>query len=172
MTLDRRKVLLTGASTLAALASGRTALAEGTLVATKDAAENDATRSIAPPRPTPQFEEALRNVLGDRVPVNERLRVDIPDLVENGNIVPYTLAADSPMTEDDHITRMYLLSTQNPNALVAVFRFTKHSGKAAVTGRMRLAKSQEVVAIAETSNGTALRGTCNVEVKFGGCGVD
>jgi sulfur-oxidizing protein SoxY len=114
----------------------------------------------------------LQSIVGDKKPLDERVIVDIPELAENGNIVPYKLDVESPMTAEDHITKLYLLSTQNPQAKVAVFSFTLASGKAAVTGRMRLAKTQDVVAIAETNKGEFLRGTRNVEVTIGGCGTE
>ena len=66
---------------------------------------------------------------------------------------------------------IHLLSTANPRAAVATFRFTLLSGKARVTSRMRLAKTQDVVAVAELSDGTFLMGTRKVDVKVGGCGI-
>ena len=60
------------------------------------------------------------------------------------------------MTAENHVKAIHLLSTANPRARVATFRFTLLSGKARVTSRMRLAKTQEVVAVAELSDGTFL----------------
>lgn len=177
MALDRREVLAAaGAATFVALVRGRdvgaTEVAGGETVPLTQTPENDATRSVAPPLPTMQFDAALRSIVGDSKPVDARVTVDLPELAENGNIVPYKLAVESPMTADDHITKLYLLSTQNPQAKVATFKFTLLSGKAAVTGRMRLAKTQDVVAIAETNKGEFLRGTRNIEVTIGGCGSE
>ena len=87
-------------------------------------------------------------IIGSDTPVEERMTLAMPEDAENGNIVPYTIAVESPMTETEHITRVHLLSTQNPQASVATFHFTPLSGKAQVSGRMRLAKTQEVVAVA------------------------
>lgn len=174
MALDRRRVLAAaGATAFVALMRGSGAVATeaaGGDAVPAPAPENDATRSVAPPSPTPQFEAALHSIVGDNQPVDTRVSVDLPELAENGNIVPYKLDVESPMTAEDHITKLYLLSTQNPQAKVATFHFTLLSGKAAVTGRMRLAKTQDVVAIAETNKGEFLRGTRNIEVTIGGCG--
>jgi sulfur-oxidizing protein SoxY len=85
--------------------------------------------------------------------------------------VPLALAVASPMTAESHVKAIHLLSTANPRAAVATFRFTLLSGKARVTSRMRLAKTQDVVAIAELSDGTFLMGTRRVDVKVGGCGI-
>ena len=74
------------------------------------------------------------------------------------------------MTEGDYVERLHLLSTANPQAAVATFHFTPLSGTAKLTGRMRLAKTQDVVAVAEMSTGKLLIGRRNVKVTIGGCG--
>jgi sulfur-oxidizing protein SoxY len=121
---------------------------------------------------TPQFDIALKKVLGERVPLEEGIKVELPEIAENGNIVPYKLMVESPMTEDDFIQRLHLLSTANPQAAVATFHFTPLSGVATVTGRMRLAKTQDVVAVAETSTGKIMIGRSKVQVTIGGCGSE
>jgi sulfur-oxidizing protein SoxY len=117
-----------------------------------------------------QFDIALKKVIGHAVPLEDGVTLDLPEIAENGNIVPYKLAVANPMTEDDYVARLHLLSTANPQAAVATFHFTPLSGAATVTGRMRLAKTQDVVAVAETSTGKLLIGRQNVKVTIGGCG--
>jgi sulfur-oxidizing protein SoxY len=95
--------------------------------------------------------------------------MDIPADIENGDYVPVALSVESPMTAESHVKSIHLLSTLNPRSEVATFRFTPLSGKARVTSRMRLAKSQDVIAIAAMSDGTFLIGTRAVAVKIGGC---
>jgi sulfur-oxidizing protein SoxY len=53
---------------------------------------------------------------------------------------------------------------------VAAFRFSPLSGKATVAGRMRLARTQDVIGIAELSDGRFLTSKRNVKVTIGGCG--
>ena len=100
------------------------------------------------------------------------MTIELPEDAENGNIVPYKIAVESPMTDADHITQVHLLSTQNPQAAVATFHFTPLSGKAAVSGRMRLARTQEVVAVALTSSNSLLIARTMVHVGIGGCGTE
>jgi sulfur-oxidizing protein SoxY len=137
-----------------------------TLVAAllRPAAAADAERST-------QFNAALSALLAGASPQTGGIEMDIPSDIENGDYVPVALGVNSPMTADNHVKAIHLLSTLNPHAEVATFRFTLHSGKAKVTSRMRLAKSQEVVAIAELSDGTFLIATKTVSVKIGGCGI-
>jgi sulfur-oxidizing protein SoxY len=132
-------------------------------------------RAHAEPAPggySPQFETALRKITGDTVPEESGLLIDLPEIAENGNIVPYKLDVESPMTDADHVMRLHLLSTANPQAAVATFHFTPQSGKAMVSGRMRLAKTQDVVAVAVTSGGKMLMGKRNIMVTIGGCGSE
>jgi sulfur-oxidizing protein SoxY len=154
----RREVLI-GAG--AAAAAGSAVLAGGGLsLALEDKAPNG----------SPQFDIELRKVIGQATPLEEGVGIDLPEVAENGNIVPYTLSVESPMTADDYVAHLHLLSTANPNAAVATFHFTPQSGKATVTGRMRLAKTQDVVAVAVTSTGKLMISKRNIEVLIGGCG--
>jgi sulfur-oxidizing protein SoxY len=127
--------------------------------------------SAAAPEASAEYKAALQALLGQAHPQAAGLTLDLPENVENGEHVPVALSVDSPMTAGSHVKAIHLLSTANPRANVATFRFTLLSGKAQVTSRMRLAKSQEVVAVAELSDGTLLMTSRFVEVKIGGCGI-
>jgi sulfur-oxidizing protein SoxY len=118
-----------------------------------------------------EFKAALAALLGGRAPQTSGLILDLPDGVDNGDYVPVALAVDSPMTAEDHVAAIHLLSTANPRAAVATFRFTLMSARARVTSRMRLAKTQDVVAVAELSGGRLLLARRKVDVKVGGCGI-
>jgi sulfur-oxidizing protein SoxY len=168
-TLVDRRTVLSSAGALVLWALGdRPVRAQGAPAGPAAAAALDPP----PLRPTPQFNEAFAKVVGSGTPVEGGMTLDLPEDAENGNIVPYKIAVESPMTAEDHIARVHLLSTQNPQAAVATFHFTPLSGKAAVSGRMRLAKTQEVVAVAVTSANTLLIARTTVNVGIGGCGTE
>ena len=118
-----------------------------------------------------QFKAALKALLDDAKPVSGGIEMTLPEAVENGDYVPLSLAVESPMTAENHVKAIHLLSTANPRADVATYHFTLLSGKARVASRMRLARTQEVIAIAELSDGTFLMSGRNVDVKIGGCGI-
>jgi sulfur-oxidizing protein SoxY len=118
-----------------------------------------------------EFKATLEALLGKSTPSETALTLDLPESVENGDYVPVALSVDSPMTAENHVKAIHLLSTANPRAAVATFRLTLLSGKAAVTSRMRLAKTQDVVAVAELSDGSFLLTRRKVDVKVGGCGI-
>jgi sulfur-oxidizing protein SoxY len=117
------------------------------------------------------FQLAYGALVGDRTPETGAFTIDLPDQAENGNMVLFKLNAESPMTEAEHVKAMHLLSTQNPHGHVATFKLTPLCGKASVSGRMRLAKSQEVVALAELSDGRLMIASRTVLVTIGGCGI-
>jgi sulfur-oxidizing protein SoxY len=128
-------------------------------------------RAEAVAEQTAEFKAALQSLLGNATPQSSGLTLDLPESVDNGDYVPVALSVDSPMTAEDHVEAVHLLSTANPRASVATFRFTLLSGRAQVTSRMRLAKTQDVVAIAELSGGRILLTRRKVDVKVGGCGI-
>ena len=103
------------------------------------------------------------------VPSPGGIAIGLPEIAENGRSVPVSIDVDSPMTADDHVTAVLLLAPENPNTRVATFRFTPASGTASVATRMRLERSQSVVAIARLSDGTLRSARREIGVTIGGC---
>ncbi|MFM2042031.1 MAG: thiosulfate oxidation carrier protein SoxY [Pseudomonadota bacterium] len=116
-----------------------------------------------------QVAVALARLIGDRVPQAGRVTLTVPALAENGNAVPLTVAVESPMVADDHVRAVHILSDGNPEAHVASFGLTPAAGRAEVATRMRLAKTQTVLAVAEMSDGSVWMAQAAVEVTVGGC---
>jgi len=98
-----------------------------------------------------------------------RVRIKLPEIAENGNTVPFTISVDHPMAEGNFVTAIHVVAEGNPAPQVASFHFTP-TGKAEVYARMRLAKTQEVRAIAVLSDGSVIEGGKEVKVTVGGCG--
>lgn len=116
------------------------------------------------------WEAAMKKIIGDAKPVEGKIVLDMPEIAENGNTVPFSVSVESPMTDAEHVKAVHILSTGNPQPAVASFHFTPASGKAAVSSRMRLAKTQDVVGLAELSDGQFAMVRRNVKVTIGGCG--
>ena len=74
------------------------------------------------------------------------------------------------MTKDSYVDSVMVLAEGNPNAGVITFNFTPMSGKAEASTRMRLAKTQNVVAIAKMNDGSFRKSEALVKVTIGGCG--
>jgi sulfur-oxidizing protein SoxY len=115
-------------------------------------------------------EEAIKKVTEGKTPQSGRITLTVPQIAENGNTVPISVAVDSPMTKDDYVKAVHLFADGNPRPNVVTFYFTPHSGKAAAATRIRLAKTQDVIAIAQMSNGSVYMAKSQVKVTIGGCG--
>jgi sulfur-oxidizing protein SoxY len=148
--LDRREIILGSAAAVALVALAP-----------------DMALAQAPLQP---WQEALQKVVGDAKPVEGKLTLEMPEIAENGNTVPFSVSVDSPMTEKDYVKAIHVIATANPQPGVATFRLTPLSGKATVASRMRLARTQEVISVAELSDGKFLIAKREVKVTIGGCG--
>src|SRR5437762_7353036 len=96
---------------------------------------------------------AIKQVVGDVAIREGRVKLDLPPLVENGNVVPLTVSVESPMTEADHVKAIHVFNEKNPQPHVLDARLGPRNGKAQIATRIKLGDSQKIVAIAETSSG-------------------
>tara|TARA_B100001109_G_scaffold14821_1_gene10967 strand:- start:281 stop:745 length:465 start_codon:yes stop_codon:yes gene_type:complete len=96
--------------------------------------------------------------------------LDLPEIAENGNQVKVSFEMDSPMTENDHIKTVYILSDGNPSPNVAKFSFTPEMGSCSATTRIRLSKTQNVYLLAANNNEQFFMTNAQVKVTIGGCG--
>lgn len=116
-----------------------------------------------------QFAAAFDRIAGGAMPIEGKITVDLPETAENGNFVPITIEVDSPMTEADHVRAIHILSTANPVAKIATFRLSPINAVARVQSRIRLARTQDVVVLAELARGDLLLSTTKINVTIGGC---
>jgi len=115
-------------------------------------------------------EEAIKKAVGNAAMQSGRITLDLPQIAENGNTVPIGVEVDSPMTASDYVKSVHIFAEGNPNPNVASLYFTPAGGVAKASTRMRLLKTQNVVAVAEMSDGSVYRETVEVKVTIGGCG--
>ena len=109
--------------------------------------------------------------IGEKEPkTSSKIKLDVPEIAENGSTVPMGVTVDSPMTEDDHVKAVHVMATKNPDPEIVTFRFSMLSGRAEAQTRMRLADTQDVLAVAELSDGSAIMAKKEVKVTIGGCG--
>ncbi len=113
---------------------------------------------------------AIKERIGDAAMRDGRIGLELPQIAENGNTVPISFEVDSPMSESDYVKAVHVFAEKNPLPNVATFHFTPRSGKARASTRMRLAKTQNIVAVAEMSDGSVYMAKTEVKVTIGGCG--
>ncbi|MGI9522842.1 MAG: thiosulfate oxidation carrier protein SoxY [Hyphomicrobiaceae bacterium] len=150
MKLNKREFIALAASSVALLAVG-----------------GAASQVIAAAGET---EKRIKEFAGGKEIKSGKISLTTPEIAENGNTVPISVDVESPMTEDDYVASVMLLADGNPLPGVATFHFSAMSGEASATTRIRLAKTQNVIAIARMSNGDVYMDRKQVKVTIGGCG--
>ncbi len=148
--LTRRQALL--------LAAGATMVAAGGVTLTWA----DAKASKA--------DESIMKKIGDKKIMEGKINFDLPQIAENGNTVPISFSVDSPMTADNHVKSVHLFADGNPLPDVATLHFSPMNGKAEASTRIRLARTQNLVAVAEMSDGSVYKAAQEIKVTIGGCG--
>jgi sulfur-oxidizing protein SoxY len=112
---------------------------------------------------------AIRKVVGE-APLNKgKVKIDVPPLIENGNAVPLTISAESPMTADNHVKAMNVFTEKNPQPNVVSVQLGPRAGRATVSTRIRLADSQKVIAVVEMSDGSFWSDEVEVIVTLAAC---
>ena len=102
-----------------------------------------------------------------------RVALALPSRADTGLSVPLEVSVpDSPMTPDDHVKSVHVLTTRNPQPLVTDYYFTPRSGVARVAQRIRLAQSQYVFGFARMSDDSAWMTAKHVSVSLGACAVE
>ncbi|SIO04768.1 thiosulfate-binding protein SoxY [Rhodovulum sp. ES.010] len=86
-----------------------------------------------------------------------------PEIAENGNTVP--IEVDAPGAE-----QILVLASGNPTPDVVTFKFGPLAGAQRASTRIRLAGTQDVVAIAKMGDGSFVQASNTVKVTIGGCG--
>ena len=99
------------------------------------------------------FEDMVQPLVKGAVLVQKDVQIEAPILADNGSLVPVQIQVKSPMSAQDHVTHIYVLSQRNPVTQMALFQLGPWNGRAEVSTRVRLAGTQDVVALARLSNG-------------------
>ena len=138
--LTRREALALGLGAAAAAALPQVAVAE--------AADVDA---------------AIAEFTGGADVADGGVEIGAPEIAENGNTVPVSVAADGAAS-------ILLLAAGNPNPGVARFNFGKLAASSSASTRIRLAKTQDLIAVAQMADGSFAKAVRSVKVTIGGCG--
>src|SRR4051812_43027284 len=102
----------------------------------------------------PALATAVAQFAGPQRVRTGRVKMEIAQMVDNGNVVPMRVTVDSPMTAADHVTEIAVFNEKNPQREVLRCQLGPRAGKADVSTRIRLATSQQLVALARLNDGT------------------
>jgi sulfur-oxidizing protein SoxY len=103
------------------------------------------------------------------VPRRERLRLELPRIADNGLSVPMRITVSGPFAPGPFVRSISLFSEINPVPDMAVFEFPQPLERIEIDTRVRFAGTQQVVALAEMTDGTLLAAATEVIVTLGGC---
>ncbi len=117
------------------------------------------------------YDTAVKTITGGKTPKpSKKVKLKVPEIAENGAVVPVTVTVDSPMTESNYVKAIHILTGKNSNARCIDVYLTPANGKAMFATRIKLGGTQNVTALVELSNGEFLTASQSVKVTIGGCG--
>ena len=75
-------------------------------------------------------QDLIKKFTGGKAPAKGRVKLDLPEIAENGNAVPMTVSVESPMTKESYVSDVLVVAEANPRGGVVTFHFTPASGVA------------------------------------------
>jgi|TARA_B100000131_G_scaffold170885_1_gene165086 sulfur-oxidizing protein SoxY len=142
MKINRRKVVITGVGVAAA-----------SLLPINLLAQSDGQSA----------EEIIKEFTGGANIGSGDIMLTTPEIAENGNTVPISV-------ESKKATAIKILALGNPGPDVVTFKFGPLSATRSASTRIRLRKTQDVLAIAKLEDGSFIQDIQKVKVTIGGCG--
>mgnify|MGYP000569062075 CR=1 FL=1 len=122
-----------------------------------------AVMTVLPLRASASAEDRIAEFTGGADMADTGVELTAPEIAENGNTVPIEVSAPGA-------TAIMVLATGNPTPGVATFNFGPLAGSQSAATRIRLAGTQDVVAIAKLADGSFAKASASVKVTIGGCG--
>jgi sulfur-oxidizing protein SoxY len=108
-------------------------------------------------------DDAIQAFTGGAAVGEGGITLDTPEIAENGNTVPVSVSAPGAVS-------IMLLAAGNPNPDVGTFNFGPLAASQSASTRIRLASTQDVIAIAKMADGSFVQARNEVKVTIGGCG--
>lgn len=109
------------------------------------------------------IDDAMATFAGGAAVAEGGITLTAPEIAENGNAVPIGIVAPGAVA-------IALFASGNPEPLVVEAAFGPLAGSQALATRIRLAQTQDVVAMARMADGSVVRARAEVKVTIGGCG--
>ena len=122
---------------------------------------------IVPSHATPVEVAALiAELVGGAELRDERVKLDLPVMVENGNSVGMTVSVDATVAQ---VRSIDVFAEGNPLPHVLRVRFGPNAGAPRIATRIRLATSQTVIAVAKLTDGSCWRDSVDLLVTLAAC---
>jgi len=108
-------------------------------------------------------DDAIKALYGKTAEASDKIKLDAPEIAENGAVVPVAVSSTLP-----DVTSISILVAENPNALIASYRIPGGTIPN-VANRIKMAKTSNVIAVVE-AGGKLYSASKEVKVTVGGCG--
>lgn len=115
----------------------------------------------------PEVAALIAELTGGVAPLDGGLTLELPELVENGNVVAMTVTAQPPAGVQ--VRALHVFAEANPFPTVLRLRFGPAAARPRIATRIRLATSQTVIAIAALSDGTFRQDSVALLVTLAAC---
>ena len=122
-----------------------------------------AAAAMLPVRAMASVEEMIAAFTGGAAVGEGGVNLDAPEIAENGNTVPIAVSAPGAVA-------IAVYAAGNPVPSVATFNFGPLAAAQSASTRIRLAKTQDVIAVAKMADGSFVQTSKTVKVTIGGCG--
>lgn len=122
-----------------------------------------AAAAMLPLRAMAALEDDIAAFTGGAAVGEGGITLNAPEIAENGNTVPIEVSAPGAVS-------IALYAAGNPVPAVATFNFGPLAGSQTASTRIRLAQTQDVIAVAKMADGSFVRTSATVKVTIGGCG--
>jgi sulfur-oxidizing protein SoxY len=122
-----------------------------------------ALMTVLPFQANAAVDDLINEFTGGAAVADGGVDLTAPEIAENGNTVPISVAAEGA-------TAIMVLATGNPTPGVATFNFGPGAASQSASTRIRLAGTQDVVAVAKMADGSFAKASAAVKVTIGGCG--
>ena len=107
--------------------------------------------------------DAAKTLYGKTFEPSDKVKLDAPEIAENGAVVPISVSSTLP-----NVTSISIMVKENPYVLAASYKIPEGTN-GAVSNRLKMAKTSQVVAVVE-SGGKLYSASKEVKVTVGGCG--
>ncbi|WP_171172633.1 thiosulfate oxidation carrier protein SoxY [Ruegeria sp. HKCCA0370] len=119
--------------------------------------------TMMPFRANAAAEHAIAAFTGGADVADGGVTLTAPEIAENGNTVPIEVSAPGAAS-------ILIVAAGNPEPGVATFNFGPLAAEQAASTRIRLAGTQDVIAVAKMADGSFAKASATVKVTIGGCG--
>ena len=151
-----RRLILQGAGVVALVGLGNLPFGLAPAFAANDKYPEDAFKAKSDA-------DAIKALYGKTAEPSDKVKMDAPEIAENGAVVPISVSSTLP-----DVTSISILVAENPNALAASYVIPAGT-LPSVANRLKMAKTTNVIAVVE-AGGKLYSTTKEVKVTVGGCG--